>query len=74
MAKFSKQMSFSNAEIDVEQMTITERDKDDDIVGVYPLREVLEAWDGMTGLSITIKRGSDFSAMLTLDELKEGNV
>ena len=74
MAKFSKQMSFSNAEIDMEQLTITERDKDDDIVGVYPLREVLEAWDGMTGLSITIKRGSDFSAMLTLDELKEGNV
>lgn len=74
MAKFSKQMSFSNAEIDVEQMTITERDKDDDIVGVYPLREVLEAWDGMTGLSITIKRGSDFSAMPTLDELKEGSV
>lgn len=74
MAKFSKQMSFSNAEIDVEQMTITERDKDDDIVGVYPLREVLEAWDGMTGLSITIKRGSDFSAMPTLGELKEGNV
>lgn len=74
MAKFSKQMSFSNAEIDVEQMTITERDKDDDIVGVYPLREVLEVWDGMTGLSITIKRGSDFSAMPTLGELKEGNV
>lgn len=74
MAKFSKQMSFSNAEIDVEQMTITERDKDDDIVGVYPLREVLEAWDGMTGLFITIKRGSDFSAMPTLGELKEGNV
>ena len=24
--------------------------------------------------SITIKRGSDFSAMPTLDELKEGNV
>ena len=41
---------------------------------VYPLREVQEAWDGMTGLSITIKRGSDFSAMPTLDELKEGNV
>ena len=74
MAKFSKHMSFSNAEIDVEQMTITERDKDDDIVGVYPLREVLEAWDGMTGLSITIKRGGGFSAMPTLDELKEGNV
>ena len=29
---------------------------------------------GMTGLSITIKRGSDFSAMPTRDELKEGNV
>ena len=74
MAKFSRQMSFSNAEIDMEQLTITERDKDDDIVGVYPLREVLEAWDGMTGLSITIKRGSDFSTMPTPDELKEGNV
>lgn len=74
MAKFSKQMSFANAEIDLEQATITERNKDGDIVGIYPLRDVLAAWDGVDGLSITIKRGSDFVAMPSAAELEDGNV
>ncbi len=54
MAKVSKSMSFKNAVIDLENNTITEFTKDD--TKIYGLRDILETWDGIEGISIAIKQ------------------
>lgn len=54
MAKVSKSMSFKNAVIDLENNTITEFTKDD--TKVYGLRDVLKTWDGIEGISVSIKQ------------------
>lgn len=47
-------MSFKNAVIDLENNTITEFTKDD--TKVYGLRDVLKTWDGIEGISVSIKQ------------------
>ena len=54
MAKVSKSMSFKNAVIDLENNTITEFTKDD--TKVYGLGDVLKTWDGIEGISVSIKQ------------------
>ncbi len=57
MAKSNKTVSYSKAEIDVAAGTITEHLKDGD--NVYHLDRILEAWDGVQGISLTIKKDED---------------
>ena len=54
MAKISKSMSFKNAVINLEENTITEITKD--YTKTYELRDVLETWNGIEGISISIKQ------------------
>lgn len=60
MAKESKSVSFKNATINKEDMTITEFTKDDS--KTYSLENVIEDWDGIDGVSLTIKRDDDIPA------------
>lgn len=60
MAKESKSVSFKNATINKEDMTITEFTKDDS--KTYSLENVIADWDGIDGVSLTIKRDNDIPA------------
>ena len=60
MAKASKSIAFKNAVIDKDEMTITEFTKDD--TKVYSLNQVIEDWDGIEGISLTIKQDNDVPA------------
>lgn len=60
MAKASKSIAFKNAVIDKDEMTITEFSKDD--TKVYSLNKVIEDWDGIEGISLTIKQDNDVPA------------
>lgn len=60
MAKSSKSIAFKNAVIDKDEMTITEFTKDD--TKVYSLNKVIENWDGIEGISLTIKQDNDVPA------------
>lgn len=60
MAKASKSVSFKNATINKEDMTITEFTKDDS--KTYSLENVIADWDGIDGVSLTIKRDDDIPA------------
>lgn len=60
MAKASKSIAFKNAVIDKDEMTITEFTKDD--TKVYSLNKVIEDWDGIEGISLTIKQDNDVPA------------
>lgn len=53
MAKTTKAVSFKNAVINTEDMTITEINKDDSVE--YDLLTVLKDWNGIEGISLTIK-------------------
>lgn len=55
MALAVKSESFTNAVIDAKDMTITEYT--DDSVHTYSLKELLKRWDGVVGVSLTIRRG-----------------
>ena len=57
MAKASKSIAFKNAVIDKAEGTITEFTKDD--TKVYSLDKVIEEWDGIEGISLTIKQDND---------------
>lgn len=61
MGKLTRQMSFSNAEIDFDAAVIRECNKDGDVVGEFTLEDVFRAWDGVCGVSITIKQANDFN-------------
>lgn len=54
MAKKTKSIAFSNATIDLEDMTITELKKDS--VLVTSLDEVLKEWNGVEGISLVIRQ------------------
>ncbi len=54
MAKSNKTVSYTKAVIDKESGTITEHLKDGD--NVYYIENILDAWDGIEGVSITIKK------------------
>lgn len=60
MAKVSKSASFKNAVINKEEMTITEYTKDD--TKVYNLGKLLEEWDGIECISLTIKQDDELPA------------
>ena len=60
MAKASKSIAFKNAVIDKVEGTITEFTKDD--TKVYSLDKVIEEWDGIEGISLTIKQDDDVPA------------
>lgn len=58
MAKSTKSNSFSKAVINVDDDTITEYLKDDD-VRTYSLSGLLKDWNGVEGISITIKKDTE---------------
>ena len=60
MAKASKSIAFKNAVIDKEERTITEFTKDD--TKVYSIEKLLEDWDQIEGISLTIKQDDDVPA------------
>lgn len=57
MAKITKSTSFSKAVIDMEAMTITEITKDEE--KTYSLTKLLEEWNGVEGISLTIKQDDE---------------
>lgn len=59
MAKMVKSVTFNNALIDNEAGTIYEMDKDGDIVARHDLNSVLQMWDNVPGVSISIKKTND---------------
>lgn len=60
MAKKTKSIAFKNATISIDDMTITEFTKDD--TKVYDLKKVLQDWDNIDGISLTIKQDNDVPA------------
>ena len=60
MAKASKSIAFKNAVIDKAEGTITESTKDD--TKVYSIEKLLEDWDQIEGISLTIKQDDDVPA------------
>lgn len=60
MAKASKSIAFKNAVIDKAEGTITEFTKDD--TKVYSIEKLLEDWDQVEGISLTIKQDDDVPA------------
>ena len=60
MAKASKAIAFKNAVIDKTEGTITEFTKDD--TKVYSIEKLLEDWDQVEGISLTIKQDDDVPA------------
>ena len=57
MAKASKSIAFKNATISKEDMTIIEYTKDD--TNVYSIENLLSDWDGVEGISLTIRKDDD---------------
>lgn len=66
MAKLTKSVSFAKAKINLEDMTITEINKDDS--KVFDLMEILNEWDGINNISITIKKDDDVKPLAKEDE------
>ena len=60
MAKASKSIAFKNAVIDKAEGTISEFTKDD--TKVYSIEKLLEDWDQVEGISLTIKQDDDVPA------------
>ena len=60
MAKKTKSIAFKNATINIDDMTSTEFTKDD--TKVYDLKKVLQDWDNIDGISLTIKQDNDVPA------------
>jgi len=56
MAKLQKTMSFNNAMIDLDAGELIEYSKDGDPIAHFKLSEIFQTWDGVTGISMTIKR------------------
>jgi hypothetical protein len=54
MAKLSKQITFKNATIDIKDMTITEYEKDSSTT--YNIINILDEWNGIDGISLTLKQ------------------
>lgn len=60
MAKITKAVSLKNAEINMEDMTITETTTDD--IKVYSLDKLLSDWNHISGISLTIKQDDEIPA------------
>jgi hypothetical protein len=59
VAKFSSKNTFTNAVLNLDEMTITEFTKDE--VKVYDLQKILQQWDGVDGISLTIAKTADIT-------------
>ncbi len=57
MAKSNKTVTYTKAVIDKHTGTITEQLKDSE--NVYYIESILDAWDGVPGISITIKKDEE---------------
>ena len=57
MAKTTKTTTFSKAVINTDDMTITEHIKDE--TKVYSIEKLLSEWNGVEGISLTIKQDND---------------
>lgn len=57
MAKSNKTVTYTKAVINKEEGTIIEHLKDVD--NVYFIENILSAWDGIEGISITIKKDEE---------------
>ena len=57
MAKVSKSVLFKGAMIDLEEMKIYETTKDETLE--YDLNSILQDWNGVEGIILSIKRDSD---------------
>jgi hypothetical protein len=57
MAKATKSTAYSKAVINKDDMTITEYSKDD--TKVYSIDKLLSEWDGVEGISLTIKKDTE---------------
>jgi hypothetical protein len=57
MAKDIRTVSFKNAVIDIDDNTITEYMKDGE--EIHSLKKLLEDWDGIENISLTIKKEND---------------
>lgn len=62
MAKQSKSVSFKNATINFDEMTILECTKDDE--KIFSLEKVLKDWEGIDGISLTIKYDDEIDEIL----------
>ena len=60
MAKVSKSTAFKGAVINKEDMKITEFTKDES--RTYSLEKLLDEWNGIEGISLTIKQDDDIPA------------
>jgi hypothetical protein len=60
MANVNKSTAFKGAVINKEDMTITEFTKDDS--RIYSLEKLLDDWDGIEGISLTIKQDDEIPA------------
>ena len=58
--KRTKSISLKNATIGLEDGTVTEYTKDETIT--YNIRKILEDWDQVDGVSITIKQDDEVPA------------
>lgn len=57
MAKSSMRDCYKNAVIDIDEMTLMEIDKEEE--RVYDLRKILEKWNKVEGITITISKDSE---------------
>lgn len=57
MAKSNRTVTYTKAVIDKEAGTITEYLKDGE--NVYYIENILDTWDGVQGVSITIKKDEE---------------
>lgn len=59
MAKISKQINFRNCTINFDDQTIVEITKDE--TKVYKLDSILKDWDGIEGISFTLKQEDELT-------------
>jgi hypothetical protein len=54
MANMSRKETYTNAVIDMKDLTITEYNEDD--TSTYSIIEALERWGGLVGVTLTLER------------------
>ena len=59
MAKVTKAINFKNCVIDFNNRLITETTKDE--IKVYKLDTILKDWDGIEGVSFTLKQDDELT-------------
>ena len=69
MAKTTKTTTFSKAVINTDDMTITEHIKDE--TKVYSIEKLLSEWNGVEGISLTIKQDNDLPSEENEQEVGE---